>query len=140
MENKLFWDKKIQKIYRAGGMDILLLSYPEIKGETPLAQHCRALTQALCAYAEGEPLSIARNALSKAVKEHRLFAFSRHSFQINLHTVLKKGGIVCTLQICFYEGQEPIFTRELSTLWAKNEHTQRRMPRRRRSSALPLLI
>ena len=131
MENKLFFQKEAQKMYRTGGMEILLVSYPEIKGETPLAQHCRAMVEALVAYAEGEPLIMAGDALSKAVKDHRLFSFSRYSFHISLDTVLEKRGIVCTLQACLYEGQRTVFTRALATLWEENRQLQKKFPRQR---------
>ncbi len=135
MENKLFLKKQAQKIYRMGGMEILLLSYPEIEGETPLALHFGALIEALCAYAEGEPLKMASDALSRAIEEHRLFGFSRHSLRIDLDTVSEKAGIVCTLRISFREGERSIFTRQLRTLWEKNGQMQRKLPRRHQNFA-----
>ena len=137
MENKLFLKKQAQKIYRTGGMEILLVSYPEIEGETSLARHCKTLIEALCTYAEGEPLKMASNALSRAIEEHRLFGFSRHNFRIDLDTVSEKAGIVCTLRISFAEGSLPIFKRQLLLFWDKKAQLQRKPPKRYlRSTAL----
>ena len=143
MENALQITGTAQNIFRTGGMDILLVTTPNIKGQTPLALHCRALIAALCAHAEEALLPIANRALSDAIKAGRLFAFSRHRFCIALDTVSEKAGLVCTLQATLWEGEHCAFTRELRTLWTHDGQMQKRLPRRLRApkaARLPINI
>lgn len=117
MENVLFSQKRAQDVYKKGGLEILLVSYPILAGEAPLVKHCTALVEALREYAKGEPQQIAYKALAEAIEHKRLSSFSRHHLKINLETVSKNNGIFCTLTLTLFHGKQILFVRTLTLLW-----------------------
>ena len=130
MENALQITGTAQNIFRTGGMEILLVTAPNIKGQTPLALHCKALIGALCTYAEEALLPAASHALKTALAARRLFAFSRHKFCISLETVQEKAGVICTLRTSLWVGEQCTDTQELRMRWTADEQVQKRLPRR----------
>ena len=106
MGNVLFSQKRAQDVYKKGGLEILLVSYPVLSGETPLAKHCNALVEALRAYARSEPREWAEHALTEAREQKKLCAFSRHHLQINLETVSESDEILCTLSLTLFRGTQ----------------------------------
>ena len=122
-----------------GGTELLLISYPEIGGDAPIAEHCRALVTALRQYAESEPLEIAANALKMAVAERHLFSFSRHHFCIKLNVEQEQAGILCTITITLSNQNGTILARTMISHWNGDGTLQRRASRseRKKESLLP---
>ena len=117
MGNVLFSQKRAQDVYKKGGLEILLVSYPVLSGETPLAKHCNALVEALRAYARSEPRELAERALAAAREQKKLCAFSRHHLQINLETVSKNSEILCTLSLTLFNGTQVLYARKMELVW-----------------------
>ena len=117
MGNVLFSQKRAQDVYKKGGLEILLVSYPVLSGETPLAKHCNALVEALRAYARSEPRELAEHALAAAREQKKLCTFSRHHLQIGLETVSKNDEILCALSLTLFRGTQVLYARKMELVW-----------------------
>lgn len=114
------------------GNEVLRISYPVIRGETPAAQHTAALVAALVTYAKGIAADTAGEALSAAAKSGHLFDFVRHTYRIAVQVTANAGHTAVTLTAHHAAGDTVLHTYTLTMYWSADESLQcKRAPRMR---------
>lgn len=128
-------DRKRQRVLLSkSGNEVLWLSYPILTGDTPAARHTAALIEALIGYAEQEALKMAETALAEAIKNGRLFDFTRHTYDVSLDFVHLPTHVAITLIVEFSNGTAPVFSRKRTFYWEGDEQFQLKKPPRVRKS------
>ena len=118
-------DKKRRRLLLSkSGNEVLRLSYPAVTGDSPAARHVAALIGALIDYAEREAQKTATAALARAVKGGRLLDFTPHTYDVSLDLERRQTHVEITLRVEFGDGTAPIFSREATLYWDKNEQLQ----------------
>ena len=116
------------RLIHRGKNGVLWVICPVVEGDTPAAEHTKALITALQTYAETCAAELAAEHLREALARGRLFDFSLHRFVISLEQKHENKHLHLSLTAHFLAGEETVTKRTLRICWEENERFQVRFP------------
>ena len=111
---------------RHAGREALRITMQMPTGQAPLSAHIRALTEALCEYAEQALFPHAREEMENAVGSGHAYTFFSHCFDTIVKAEQRGRVLLVRLTAQYYQRERVLFSRTLPMIWTADGALQRK--------------